>query len=139
MLYTVMVKALLHIRHCLSSLLSSQLLPTFALPVCSDNSKPASAVSQIQLWAMACTSGQHTSTCFSFEPSAMPHPVPQLFQEELLCDLCTGALTAQLAALESSLHAAVLNLTDLTDQATGSGDGRHALTMVALRLQQPQV
>lgn len=53
-------------------------------------------------------------------------------------DLCAGALTAQLAALESSLHAAVLNLTDLTDQATGS-DGRHALTMVALRLQQPKV
>ena len=87
---------------------------------------------------MACTSGQHNSTCFSVEPRVMPHPVPQLSQDELVFDLCTGTLSAQLAALESSLHAAVLNLTDLTDEATG-GDGRRALTMVALRLQQPQV
>ena len=44
----------------------------------------------------------------------------------------------QLATLESSLHSAVLNLTDLIDQATGP-DHSHALTMVALRLQQPEV
>lgn len=48
-----------------------------------------------------------------------------------------GALSAQLAALESSLHTAVLNLADLIDQAIGSSQS-HAWTMVALRLQQPQ-
>ena len=48
-----------------------------------------------------------------------------------------GNLSAQLAALEASLHTAVLNLTDLTDQATGLHP-TCTLTMVSLRLQNPQ-
>ena len=51
--------------------------------------------------------------------------------------IAAGTLSVQLAALESSLHTAVLNLTELIDQATGP-EPTQALTMVALRLQQPE-
>ena len=44
-----------------------------------------------------------------------------------------GVLSAQLAALESSLHSAVLQLADLIHQSR-EPDAQHSMTMTTLRL-----
>ena len=59
--------------------------------------------------------------------------------QTLICLLrFAGALSSQLATLESSLHAAILDLQSHMEQIT-SGDHSQVLTMLAVRLQQPEV
>ena len=70
---------------------------------------------------------------------AMMHAPLSAISAAHACMRCgAGALSSQLAALESSLHAATLELQTLIDQLTGP-DHNHMLTMFAVRMQQPEV